>query len=56
LGDLTLPQFVSIRQAVDMPIDVHIILSESYGGFMRFYEAPEMVRVAALCYFMKGED
>lgn len=51
LGDLTLPQFASIRQATDIPIDVHIILSESYGGFMRFYEAPEMVRVAAPCYF-----
>jgi len=51
LGDLTLPQFASIRQAVDIPIDIHIILSESYGGFMRFYEAPEMVRVAAPCYF-----
>jgi len=51
LGDLTLPQFASIRQAVDIPIDVHIILAESYGGFMRFYEAPEMVRVSAPCYF-----
>ncbi len=51
LGDLTLPQYASIRQAVDIPIDIHIILAESYGGFMRFYEAPEMVRVAAPCYF-----
>lgn len=51
LGDLTLPQFASIRQAVDIPIDIHIILAESYGGFMRFYEAPEMVRVSAPCYF-----
>jgi len=51
LGDLTLPQFASIRQAVDIPIDVHIILAESYGGFMRFYEAPEMARVSAPCYF-----
>lgn len=51
LGDLTLPQFASIRQAVDIPIDIHIILAESYGGFMRFYEAPEMVRVTAPCYF-----
>lgn len=51
LGDLTLPQFASIRQAVDIPIDIHILLAESYGGFMRFYEAPEMVRVTAPCYF-----
>lgn len=51
LGDLTLPQFASIRQAIDIPIDVHIILAESYGGFMRFYEGPDMARVAAPCYF-----
>ncbi len=51
LGDLTLPQFASIRQAIDIPLDIHIILAESYGGFMRFYEGPDMARVSAPCYF-----
>ncbi len=51
LGDLSLPQFASIRQATDLPIDVHIYLSESFGGFNRFYEAPEFVRLCSPCYF-----
>ena len=51
IGDLSLPQLASIRQAVDIPLDLHIYLTESFGGFNRFYEAPEMVRVCAPCYF-----
>jgi hypothetical protein len=51
IGDLSLPQLASIRQAVDIPLDLHIYLTESFGGFNRFYEAPEMVRLCAPCYF-----
>ena len=51
VGDLTLPQFSSLRQAVDIPMDVHILLTESFGGFTRFYEGPEMARLCAPCYF-----
>ena len=51
LGDLSLPQLASIRQSVDIPLDLHIYLAESFGGFNRFYEAPEMVRTCAPCYF-----
>lgn len=51
LGDLSLPQLASIRQSVDIPMDLHVYLSESFGGFNRFYEAPEMVRTCAPCYF-----
>ena len=51
VGDLSLPQLASIRQAVDIPLDLHIYLTESFGGFNRFYDAPEMVRVCAPCYF-----
>ncbi|HIQ05097.1 MAG TPA: hypothetical protein EYH31_05290 [Anaerolineae bacterium] len=51
LGDLSLPQLASIRQAVDIPLDLHIFLSDSFGGFNRFYDGPEMARVAAPCYF-----
>ena len=50
-GDLSLPQYASIRKGCDIPIDVHIILTESFGGYMRFYEGPEMARVCAPCYF-----
>jgi len=51
VGDLSLPQLASIRQAVDIPLDLHIYLAESFGGFNRFYEASEMVRLCAPCYF-----
>lgn len=51
LGDLTIPQFASIRKEIDIPIDIHIMLAESYGGFVRFYEGPELARVSAPCYF-----
>lgn len=51
LGDLSLPQLASIRQTVDMPLDLHIMLSDSFGGFNRFYEGAEMARVCSPCYF-----
>lgn len=51
LGDLTLPQLASIRQAIDIPLDLHIYLSDSFGGFNRFYEGAEMARVCSPCYF-----
>jgi len=51
VGDLSLPQLASIRQAVEIPMDLHIYLSDSFGGFNRFYDAPEMARVCAPCYY-----
>jgi len=50
-ADLSLPQFAAIRQAIDIPMDVHIIITESFGGYMRFYDAPELTRVTAPCYY-----
>lgn len=51
LGDLSLPMFASIRKAIDIPIDIHIYLSDSFGGFNRFWEAPELARISSPCYF-----
>ena len=51
LGDLSLPQLASIREAVDIPLDLHIILAESFGGYNRFYDGPDMARTCAPCYF-----
>jgi len=50
-GDLTLPQLASIRQAVTIPLDFYIYTSISFGGFNRFYDAPEVARVCSPCYF-----
>lgn len=51
VADLTVAQFAAIRQAVDLPLDVHVIITESFGGYMRFYDAPDLARVASPCYF-----
>lgn len=51
LGDLSLPMFASIRHAIKIPVDIHVMLSESFGGFNRMWEAPELARVTAPCYF-----
>jgi hypothetical protein len=50
-GDLTLPQLASIRRAVTIPLDFYIYTSISFGGFNRFYDAPEVARVCSPCYF-----
>lgn len=51
VGDLSLPMLASIRKAVDIPMDLHVILFESMGGFNRMWETPELARVASPCYF-----
>lgn len=51
LADLTVPMLAAIRKAVDIPIDVHVYLFDSWGGFNRFWETPEITRVAAPCYY-----
>ncbi len=51
LGDLPLQMFASIRKATKMPLDVHIMLSESFGGFNRMWEGAELARVSSPCYF-----
>jgi hypothetical protein len=45
--DLTLPQVAAIRAAVDVPLDVYVEGADDFGGTVRYYEVPELVRVAA---------
>lgn len=51
LGDLSLPMFAAIRKAITIPVDIHVMLSESFGGYIRIWETPELARVTAPCYF-----
>jgi hypothetical protein len=51
VADLTLPMLAGIRRAVSIPIDVHVYLFDSWGGFNRFWETPEITRVVAPCYY-----
>jgi hypothetical protein len=52
--DLSLPQMAAIRQAVSLPIDIYVEVPDNFGGFVRHYEVPEMVRVAAPVYVKLG--
>jgi len=51
ISDVSLPILGSIRQTVDIPLDVYVIIVDSFGGMFRAYEAPEIARVASPCYF-----
>ena len=51
VADLSLPQLASIRQGCSLPLDLHIYLAESFGGYNRFYDGAEMARICAPCYF-----
>ncbi|HEY8371387.1 MAG TPA: hypothetical protein VIL00_01450 [Pseudonocardiaceae bacterium] len=53
-GDLTLPQLAEIRAAGRAAIDIYVESPDNLGGFVRHYDAPELVRVAAPVYLKFG--
>lgn len=52
--DIQLQMLAAMRQAVSCPIDIHTENPKSTGGFIRHYEVPEMIRVAAPIYLKTG--
>ena len=52
--DLSLPQLAAVRQVVDLPLDIYVEAPDDFGGFVRHYEVPEMIRVAAPMYVKLG--
>ncbi len=52
--DLSLSEIAAIRAAVDVPIDFYIESPDDLGGFVRLYELPELIRVAAPVYVKFG--
>lgn len=54
IGDLTLPQLAAIRQAIDIPIDMYVEHADAFGAIARYYEIPEIIRVAAPIYLKIG--
>lgn len=52
--DIQLQMLASMRAAIDCPIDLHTENPKSSGGFIRHYEVPEFVRVAAPVYLKTG--
>ncbi len=51
ISDISRPILSSIRKAIDIPLDVYIIVPNSFGGNFRAYETPEIAKVASPCYF-----
>lgn len=52
--DIQLQMLAAMRAAIDCPIDLHTENPKSSGGFIRHYEVPEFVRVAAPVYLKTG--
>jgi hypothetical protein len=50
-SDVSLPILAGIRQTIAIPLDVYIVIVDSFGGMFRAYEAHEIARVASPCYF-----
>ena len=52
--DLQISMLASLRDAIDIPIDIHTENPKSTGGFIRHYEVPEMIKVASPVYLKTG--
>lgn len=52
--DIQLQMLAALRQTIDIPIDIHTENPKSTGGFIRHYEVPEMIRIAAPIYLKTG--
>ncbi|MGW0806398.1 hypothetical protein [Nonomuraea sp. NPDC002799] len=52
--DLTVPHLAEIRAATPLPIDLYLEVPDDQGGFVRFYEAVEIIRAAAPVYLKMG--
>ena len=52
--DLQIPMIAAIRNAIDIPIDLHTENPKSTGGFVRHYEVPDFIKVASPVYLTTG--
>lgn len=52
--DLDMATIAEIRQATASPLDVYVEAPDDQGGSVRFYEVPELVRVAAPVHVKLG--
>lgn len=51
ISDVSLPILGAIRKTIDIPLDIYMIIVDSFGGQFRAYDGPEIARVASPCYF-----
>jgi hypothetical protein len=54
--DLQLPMIAALRAVMHVPLDLHTDNPPASGGFIRTYEAPEMVRIGAPLHLKTGNS
>ena len=52
--DLSPAELGEVRRACTAPLDVYVEVPDDQGGFVRFYEVPDMIRAAAPLYVKLG--
>ena len=52
--DLSLAQLAAMRAVADLPLDVYVEVPDDFGGFVRHYEVPDLVRVASPVFVKAG--
>jgi hypothetical protein len=52
--DLSPRELGELRAACSAPLDIYVEVPDDQGGFVRFYDVPEIVRVAAPVYVKLG--
>lgn len=52
--DLTVPQLAGLRRATSTPLDIYVEAPDNFGGFVRHFEVPDMVRCCAPMYVKLG--
>jgi hypothetical protein len=53
-SDTTLARLGALRQVIDTPVDLYVESPDSLGGFTRYHELPDLVRVGAPIYLKFG--
>jgi hypothetical protein len=53
-SDISLPRLAALRQAISIPIDLYIEGPDGLGGFTRYHELAEIIRIAAPIYLKFG--
>ena len=52
--DLSINHLSTMRAAVSAPLDIYVEVPDGFGGYIRTYEVPEMIRVASPIYVKAG--
>jgi hypothetical protein len=53
-SDISLPRLAALRNVISIPIDLYIEGPDGLGGFTRYHELPDIVRIAAPVYLKFG--